>query len=76
MVFVLIAQVAAVALLASSCTNAQSSIVPPPPESAGAVFTAVQIYDTIIANSPYLTQATSTVTWTESALPSTTASST
>ncbi|KZP20946.1 hypothetical protein FIBSPDRAFT_861087 [Athelia psychrophila] len=76
MVFVSITQVVAVTLLASSCANAQSSIVPPPPESSGAVFTAAQIYNTIIANSPYLTQATSTVTWTESALPSTTASST
>ncbi|KZP05371.1 hypothetical protein FIBSPDRAFT_1054121 [Athelia psychrophila] len=46
MVFVLITQVAAIALLASSSSY------------------------------PYLTQATSTVTWTESALPSATPSST
>ncbi|KZP11740.1 hypothetical protein FIBSPDRAFT_962014 [Athelia psychrophila] len=71
-----IIQIVAVTLLACWGVNAESSIVPPPPESAGAVFTAAHIYNTIIDKSPYLTQATVTVSWTESALPSPTASST
>ncbi|KZP17180.1 hypothetical protein FIBSPDRAFT_865184 [Athelia psychrophila] len=76
MAFTSIAHVVALTLLVSCCAHAQSSIVPPPPESAGAVFTAAHVYNTIINKSPYLTQATVTVTWTESALPSATAGST
>ncbi|KZP19196.1 hypothetical protein FIBSPDRAFT_955729 [Athelia psychrophila] len=49
-----------------------SIIPPPPPDTAGAVFTATMIYDTIVPYYPYLTQATSLVVWTESPAPTAT----
>ncbi|KZP33831.1 hypothetical protein FIBSPDRAFT_942950 [Athelia psychrophila] len=71
-----LAPAALVALVACYTTDARrlSVIPPPPPDTAGAVFTATKIFNTIVDVSPYLTQATTTVVWTESAAPTSTAS--
>ncbi|KAF7979528.1 hypothetical protein HWV62_42110 [Athelia sp. TMB] len=54
-------------------SQADASVIPPPPpDSAGAVFTATQILNTVISEAPYLTVTTKTVVWTESAAPSAT----
>ncbi|KZP34009.1 hypothetical protein FIBSPDRAFT_847152, partial [Athelia psychrophila] len=60
-----IIKIAAVTLLVCWGVSAKSSIVPPAPESAGAVFKAAHVYNTIIDKAPYLTQASVTVSRTE-----------
>ncbi|KZP07254.1 hypothetical protein FIBSPDRAFT_965801 [Athelia psychrophila] len=69
-----IASIIALSCLAVQRVNAESvSTIPaPPPDTAGAVWTATSIFNTIIDASPYLIQATTTVVWTESATPTTT----
>ncbi|KZP11749.1 hypothetical protein FIBSPDRAFT_871010 [Athelia psychrophila] len=49
-----------------------SVIPPPPPDTAGQVFTATRIYNTIVSYYPYLVQATTVVVWTESPAPTAT----
>ncbi|KIM83703.1 hypothetical protein PILCRDRAFT_819345 [Piloderma croceum F 1598] len=70
MAFSLAACMSANALERRSSVPATSLTDIPPVDTPGAVFTAEQIYNTIIHQSPYLTQMTSTVVWTASSTPS------
>ncbi|KIM72669.1 hypothetical protein PILCRDRAFT_829245 [Piloderma croceum F 1598] len=69
MVLSISACISASALERRSSVPATTSTNALPIDTPGAVFSATEIYNTIINQSPYLTQATTIVTWTASSTP-------